>query len=405
MSRLEDLIQTLCPEGVGYVPLEQVLDYSQPTPYIVKSTLYDDAFDTPVLTAGASFILGYTDEDKGIYNASNEMPVIIFDDFTTSFHWVDFNFKVKSSAMKILTEAKQKNAVLRYVFYAMQCITYQPSQHARQWIQTYSKIQIPLPPLPVQEEIVRILDTFTSTVAELEAELAARVRQYEHYWNLLFNFEEHRKVKIQWLTLTEIAEIGTGSSNTNEELVEGNYPFFVRSQEVRKKNTFEFDETAIITSGDGVGVGKIFHYIEGKYALHQRAYRIHITNKGVLPRYYFYYMKTAFLPYIERNSFHSSVTSIRRPMLEIFPVPVPSLEIQEEIVSFLDRFDALVNDLKSGLPAEIALRRKQYEYYRDKLLTFPQPKQPPLKRGSASAATGGGGILTTNQIPERNERE
>jgi len=92
-------------------------------------------------------------------------------------------------------------------------------------------------------------------------------------------------------------------------------------------------------------------------------------------------------------------------MLEIFPVPVPSLEIQEEIVSFLDRFDALVNDLKSGLPAEIALRRKQYEYYRDKLLTFPQPKQPPLKRGSASAATGGGGILTTNQIPERNERE
>lgn len=189
---MEKLLADYCPEGVEFIPLKQVLDYSQPTPYIVKSTLYDDSYDTPVLTAGASFILGYTDEKKGIYNASHEKPVIIFDDFTTSFHWVDFNFKVKSSALKILTEAKQKIAVLRYVFYAMQCIKYQPSQHARQWIQTYSKIQIPLPPLPVQEEIVSILDRFNTLVNDLKSglpgEIALRRKQYEYYRDKLLTF-------------------------------------------------------------------------------------------------------------------------------------------------------------------------------------------------------------------------
>ena len=172
------------------------------------------------------------------------------------------------------------------------------------------------------------------------------------------------------MALGEIADIGTGSSNTNEELIQGLYPFFVRSQEVRWKNSYEFDETAIITSGDGVGVGKVFHFVEGKYALHQRAYRIHITDDAVFPKYFFHYMKTNFLAHITKNAVHSSVTSIRRPMLEKFIVPVPSMKKQKRIVSILDKFDSLVNDLTSGLPAEIKARRQQYEYYRDKLLTF-----------------------------------
>jgi type I restriction enzyme S subunit len=148
------------------------------------------------------------------------------------------------------------------------------------------------------------------------------------------------------------------------------YPFYVRSQEVRRLNTYDYDETAIITSGDGVGVGKIFHFVEGKYALHQRAYRIHITNSNVLPKYYFYYMKSTFLPYIEKASFHSSVTSVRRPMLNEYPVPVPPLDVQERLVNVLDNFESICSDLKIGLPAEIEARQKQYEYYRDQLLTF-----------------------------------
>ena len=172
------------------------------------------------------------------------------------------------------------------------------------------------------------------------------------------------------MTLENIADIGTGSSNTNEGLEEGAYPFFVRSQEPLRKNEYEYDETAIITAGDGVGVGKVFHYVEGKYALHQRAYRIHINTPDVLPKYYYYYMRATFLPYIQKTMFQGSVASIRRPMLNAFPVPVPPIEEQERIIEILDRFDALCGDISSGLPAEIAARQKQYEYYRDKLLTF-----------------------------------
>lgn len=236
--------------------------------------------------------------------------------------------------------------------------------------QKLEKVVIPLPPLPVQQEIVRILDKFTELkeelTAQLTAELTAKRKQYEYYRNLLLTFGD----EVEWRPLGEIADIGTGSSNTNEELDIGKYPFFVRSQEVRRKNTYEYDETAIITAGDGVGVGKIFHYIEGKYALHQRAYRIHITDSRVIPKYYFYYMKSTFLPYIEKSSFHSSVTSIRRPMLNNFPVPIPSIQEQERIIAILDRFEALCDDMTSDLTAEIEARQKQYEYYRDKLLSF-----------------------------------
>lgn len=172
-----------------------------------------------------------------------------------------------------------------------------------------------------------------------------------------------------------LAEIGTGSSNSNEGLEEGLYPFFVRSQTQKWKNEYEYDETAIITAGDGVGVGKVFHYVEGKYALHQRAYRLHVTDARLLPRFLFHYVKTRFHKYITTEMFHGSVSSIRRPMLENFPVPLLPLSLQQRIVDILDRFDTLCTDLTNGLPAEIEARRKQYEYYRDKLLTFQPLKQ------------------------------
>ena len=225
---------------------------------------------------------------------------------------------------------------------------------------------LPVPPLEVQREIVHILDSFTLLTAELTAELTARKKQYEFYRNKLLTFDNNVKI----VPLADIADIGTGSSNTNEGLEEGKYPFYVRSQEPLRKNEYEYDETAIITAGDGVGVGKVFHYVEGKYALHQRAYRIHINTPDVLPRYYFHYMRSAFLPYIQKTMFQGSVASIRRPMLNQFPVPVPTLDVQKRLVNVLDNFEAICTDLNIGLPAEIEARQKQYEYYRDLLLTF-----------------------------------
>ena len=246
----------------------------------------------------------------------------------------------------------------------------------------FSRLMIPIPPLEIQREIVRILDNFTNLTAELTAELTARGIQYSYYRNKLLTFHSDTKI----MQLADIADIGTGSSNTNEAVEDGKYPFFVRSQEPLRKNDYEYDETAIITAGDGVGVGKVYHYIEGKYALHQRAYRIHINTPEVMPKYYFHYMKAKFLPYIQKTMFQGSVASIRRPMLNAFPVPVPPLDVQNRIVNVLDNFERICSDLNIGLPAEIEARQKQYEYYRDKLLTFAETGNTILSRAEQSRA-------------------
>ena len=138
--------------GWEYVPLEEVLDYEQPGRYLVSSTEYSDGFDTPVLTAGKTFLLGYTDEINGIYT---DLPVIIFDDFTTAFKFVDFPFKAKSSAMKMLKNINSDNC-LRYIYEAMCRIDFQGGdEHKRYWISQYSKITIPL---PHHDEQIKILE-------------------------------------------------------------------------------------------------------------------------------------------------------------------------------------------------------------------------------------------------------
>ena len=169
--------------------------------------------------------------------------------------------------------------------------------------------------------------------------------------------------------LGEIATIGTGSHDTKDAISDGDYVFYARGRDPLRLNTFDFDERAIITAGDGVGVGKVFHFADGKYALHQRAYRI-VPSEGINARYIYHYVVTDFARYLERTSVHASVTSLRRPMFVKYPVAVPPLEEQARIADTLDKFDALVSDLSVGLPAELSARRQQYEYYRDRLLTF-----------------------------------
>lgn len=129
--------------------LEDVLNYEQPTKYLVDSTEYSDSYKLPVLTAGKSFILGYTNETFGIYS---NLPTIIFDDFTTSFHYVDFEFKVKSSAMKMLTVTSD-NYNLKFIFETMKTLRFVLSEHKRYWISEYSKLFIPIPSIEEQIKI------------------------------------------------------------------------------------------------------------------------------------------------------------------------------------------------------------------------------------------------------------
>lgn len=188
MNKIEKMLEGV---DVEWKKLGDYTNYEQPTKYRVKSTNYSDNFRTPVLTAGQTFILGYTNETDGIYKAS-EKPVIIFDDFTTANKWVDFDFKVKSSAMKMITSKDESKLLLKYVFHWLNTL---PSgliegDHKRQWISNYTTKKIPIPPLEVQQEIVSILDKFIELTAELTAELEARKKQYEYYREKLLSFND-----------------------------------------------------------------------------------------------------------------------------------------------------------------------------------------------------------------------
>ena len=173
--------------------LGEVAEYEQPTAYLVKDTEYKDDYPTPVLTAGKTFILGYTNETEGIYEASKH-PTIIFDDFTTALRWVDFDFKAKSSAMKMITSKDESVCLLKYIYYWLCTI---PSglvegDHKRQWISNYANKDFPLPPLSVQSRIVEILDKFdalTNSITEgLPLEIKLRRQQYEYYREQLLDF-------------------------------------------------------------------------------------------------------------------------------------------------------------------------------------------------------------------------
>ena len=180
-------------KDVVWKTLGEVVDYEQPTKYLVASKNYDNKFDIPVLTAGKTFILGYTDETDGVYKAS-ESPVIIFDDFTTANKWVDFDFKVKSSAMKMITSKNEQDVLLKYVYYWLNTLpsSLTDGDHKRQWISNFTNKEIPIPPLPEQEKIVAILDKFdtlTHSISEgLPREIALRRKQYEYYREQLLAF-------------------------------------------------------------------------------------------------------------------------------------------------------------------------------------------------------------------------
>ncbi|GAA7697657.1 hypothetical protein JP0154_06350 [Helicobacter pylori] len=412
MHKIERLLQTLAPKGVEFRKLGEVLEYDQPNKYCVTSKEFDKSYPTPVLTAGKTFILGYTNEKDNIYQASKSSPVIIFDDFTTATQWVDFPFKVKSSAMKILLP-KNSTINIRFIFFYMQTIPYNISgEHTRQWISRYSQITIPIPPLEIQQEIVKILDAFT----ELNTELKARKKQYEYYQNMLLDFKDinqnHQDAKerlaqktypkplktllqtlapkgVEFKTLEEVFEIKNGytpSKNNPEFWEKGTIPWF-RMEDIREngrilkdsiqhitpkalKNKKLFPKNSIIISTTAT-IGEHALLIVDSLANQRFTFLSKKVNCGIaLDMKFFFYQCFLLGEWCKKNTNVSGFASVDMTAFKKYKFPIPPLEIQQEIVKILDQFSALTTDLLAGIPAEIEARKKQYEYYREKLLTF-----------------------------------
>ncbi|HFI0461160.1 TPA: restriction endonuclease subunit S [Streptococcus suis] len=377
MNHIEKMLQDYCPNGVEWKELGEVLDYEQPTKYIVNSKDYNEEYPIPVLTAGQTFILGHTNETEGVYAASKEKPIIIFDDFTTASKWVDFEFKVKSSAMKILTIQNEQvsKVLIRYVWHYLGTITYKPAQHGRQWIGTYSKIKIPIPPLKIQEEIVQILDKFTEYVTELTAELTAeltlRQKQYNYFRDYLLNFDSdssgganNKVYQVEWKTLGDIAKLKNGKDW--KSLSVGDVPVYGSGGAMGEfVSEYAYNKPTVLIPRKG-SISNLF-YLEKPFWNVDTIYYTEIDDSQVVPRYLYYYLTTIDLESMATNPTRPSLT---QAILDKIPIPVPSLPIQQRIVQVLDNFDAVCNDLNIGLPKEIELRQKQYEYFREKLLTF-----------------------------------
>lgn len=380
---------------VEWLLLGDVTQYEQPSKYLVESKNYSDEFHVPVLTAGKTFILGYTDETKGIYKASQN-PVIIFDDFTTANKWVDFDFKAKSSAMKMITSSDENKFLLKYIFYWLNTL---PSEliegdHKRQWISNFFNKKIPIPcpdntekSLKIQTKIVRILDAFTKLTAELTAELTARKKQYNYYREQLLSFEEG---KVEWKTLGEIGEVRMCKRIFKDQTSDlGNIPFYKIGtfgktpnsyitrelfEEYKAKYSYPKVGEVLISASGTIGRAVIF---DGQDAYFQDSNIVWIENdeRKILNKYLFYFYQVAdWNPSdggVIKRLYNENLKKVKIP-IPYAENPVKSLAEQARIVSILDKFDALTNSISEGLPLEIKLRQKQYEYYRDLLLSFPK---------------------------------
>lgn len=245
----------------------------------------------------------------------------------------------------------------------------------------FKKILIPIPPLRVQEEIVRILDTFTELTAELTAELAARKKQYTYYRDKLLTFEEG---EVEWKALGEVTEFSNGKGHEKDIIEDGKYivvnsKFISTDGQVAKYSNKQIcpliiDDILIVMSDlpNGKALSKTFIVDKNdKYTLNQRIGKISVKNKQVLlPKFLQYFLNRT--PQLLKYNNGVDQTNLRKAQILGIQVPIPPLEEQERIVNILDKFDTLTTSITEGLPREIELRQKQYEYYRNMLLSFPK---------------------------------
>lgn len=317
------LASTMLKTDFETVKLEEVLDYEQPTEYIVESEEYDDSYKTPVLTAGKSFILGYTNEEKGIFESP--LPVIIFDDFTTATKFVDFPFKVKSSAMKIL-KAKE-NANITFLYYLMQHIQFDSSDHKRYWISQYSKIEIPLPPISIQEEIVSEIEGYQKIIDGAKA--------------VVGNYKPKIDIDPDWemVELGGIIKLSSGKGLTSANMIEGPYPVYGGNGINGHHNEYFLEEPTIV-------IGRVGAYCGAVHITEPKSW---ITDNGLYVTSFLQEVELSFLAQLltqlnlNRFAKVGGQPSISQKTVTELSVALPSLETQRQIIAKIEKEQELVN--------------------------------------------------------------
>lgn len=430
MSNLEELIERLCPDGVEYKPLWSVTAWDkkfnavdrsmQPKTYSYHVLLAKDLFamkqetgDVFLLSTGVE--TGWTTEEiAGDFMCEGEVVTIPWGKSSPVKGLIKYyNGKFVTGDNRIATSLNTDVLDNKYLYYWMvnngEAIDkfYRGSGIKHPSMYDVLTMKLPVPPLEVQREIVRILDNFTFLTTELAAELAARQKQYEYYRDLLLTFKPNESTilnertnelelsgAIRWMKLGDLSI--TITKGTTPKTYSKSGICFIRTEAI-ESDLINFDKVkyidddihngslrrSILQANDilftiaGATIGKcVVVPASALPANTNQALAIIRLKENYEHKYIFYLLKSKYMKdYIQKSIKGSAQPNLNLQQLNDFVIPVPPLEVQQRIVDILDRFDTLCNDISSGLPAEIEMRQKQYEYYRDKLLTFKELKK------------------------------
>ena len=380
---IDRLVAELCPDGVEYRPLESLGKRNKGTAITASKmrSLEPGNKDLRIFAAGSTFV----DTDSSNIPAKDILhgpAIIVKSRGYIGFEYYEESFTHKNEMWSYTLDSKIVDQ--KFIYYYLLTQAYYLQELARSKsvklpqlaVKDTDSLEVPVPPLEIQEAIVEILDKFTNLEAELEAELEARTLQYEYYRDLLFEALDCPRVPLGSLGVRNKGIAITASKMRTLEPGNKDVRIFAAgSTFVDTDSSFIPDKgilegPAIIVKSRG-HIG--FEYYEGKFTHKNELWSYSLTSDLVEQKFIYYYLLT--------QAYHlhelARGKSVKLPQLAVkdtdeLLVPLPSLEEQQRIVDILDRFDALTSSLSEGLPAELAARRSQYEYYRDQLLTFPR---------------------------------
>gem|GEM_PF-1669120 len=329
--------------------LEKLLNYEQPTKYIIKESILKDKTTNsiPVLTANKSFILGHTIEKEGIFT---QLPAILFDDFTTDTKFVDFKFKVKSSAMKILNP-KTKDINLKFVFLMMQGINITSSTHKRYYLSQYQQKTIPFPfkadgtpDLKMQQKVLSILEK-AEKIKKIRKETNELTENYlQNIFTNIFGDHKSNNKKFKIKGFADVFDITTGKLNSNAAENKGKFPFFTCSKETFYINSYAFNCEALILSGNNAaGDYSVKHY-KGKFNAYQRTYILTVKEKENYN--FFKKLLELKLQELKTKSIGTNTKYLTLGILRGIKIIQPPIELQNKFAEIVEKIEKLKENQK-----------------------------------------------------------